>query len=82
MNYRYDLFKWRREQLGFSFGDVKRKAKLAKGTIIAGEKRTGNPQAKTIKLLSKVYGLDPAAAMNFKLKPEDFHSAVLNGAAG
>ena len=81
MNHRYDLFKQRRRQLGYTFGDVSKISGLAKGTVIAAEKRSGNPQASTLKRLSKCYGLDPASSMNFKLRlPSDIHLAVVNGA--
>lgn len=80
MNHRYDLFRWRRKQLGYSFGDVATISKLAKGTVIGAEKRNANPQASTLKRLAKCYGLDPSSSMNFNLKPDDFHLAVVNGA--
>jgi transcriptional regulator with XRE-family HTH domain len=83
MNHRHDLFKWRRTELGWSLGEVQRrlprKAKLAKGTILAAEKAGANPQAGTLKILARCYGIEPSFSMNFNLPKDQFHSALVSG---
>lgn len=56
-----------------------RKAKLAKGTILAAERSGANPQAGTLKVLARCYGIDPSFSMNFDLSKDDFHRALVNG---
>lgn len=80
MNHRFDLLKKRRQDLGLTVRDVNKRTKLAYATVTAAERRNYDPKVSTLKKLAKCYQLDPSSLLNDKLKPEDFHSAVVNGA--
>lgn len=81
LNHRYDLFKARREALGMTFEEAVIASGLSKGAVHRAEKITGNPNANTLKKLSRAYKMNPAFTMNFEITKDDFLRAVGNGSA-
>lgn len=81
-HYRFDLFQWRRDQTGDSYGKLAKKSQLAKNTTCAVVKGRTDPTATTINAICKAMDLDPKFAFDFKLHPSQFHRAVLSGDSG
>jgi transcriptional regulator with XRE-family HTH domain len=80
MNHNFNLLKKRREHLGLTVRDVRKITKLSYATVTAVERRNYDPKTSTLKKLAKCYGLDPSLLLKDNLPPDDFHSAVVNGA--
>lgn len=80
MEYRHDLFEWRRGKQGESYDAIADKCGLSKNTaylIITGQT---NPTASSINRISRALGLDPKYALDFKLKASQFRRAVVEAA--
>jgi transcriptional regulator with XRE-family HTH domain len=77
MDYRHDLFQWRRENRGDTYNDVAGRCELSKNTVYLIIEGKTNPTASSINEVSRALGLDPKFALDFKLRKNQFRRAVV-----
>lgn len=75
MVYRYDLFQWRREQLGLTYDQIAERCKLSKNTVYLIVEGMTNPTASSLNEISTGLGLDPKYALDKGLR--QFRRAVV-----
>lgn len=80
MNYRHDLFQWRRDKRGDTYDQVADRCDLSKNTVYLIIEGKTNPTASSITEVAKALGLDPKFALDFKLKASQFRRAVVEAA--
>ena len=67
MDYRYDLFQWRREKLEETYDQIAARCRLSKNTVYLIIEGKTNPTASSINEISKALGLDPKFALDHQL---------------
>lgn len=80
MNYRYDLFQWRRAKRGDTYNEVADRCSLSKNTVYLIIEGKTNPTASSIKQVAKALGLNPKFALDFGLTERQFRRAVVEAA--
>lgn len=78
MDYRYDLFQWRREKLGHTYDQIADRCDLSKNTVYLIIEGKTNPTAASINEISKALGLNPKFALDQGLT--QFRRAVVEAA--
>jgi transcriptional regulator with XRE-family HTH domain len=80
MDYRHDLFEWRRERTGETYDAIADRCELSKNTVYLIILGKTNPTASSINRISRALGLDPKFALDFKLRKNQFRRAVVEAA--
>ena len=77
MEYRHDLFRWRRDKLGDTYDRIADRCDLSKNTVYLIIEGKTNPTASSINEISRALLLDPKYALDFNLQERQFRRAVV-----
>lgn len=77
MDYRYDLFQWRRGRLGETYDAIADRCKLSKNTVYLIIEGKTNPTVSSLNQVSDALGLHRRSALDQGLKERQFRRAVV-----